>query len=65
MLPGSECAPIASLSEDVPVLCCGGLSKEYLVPGWRCGWIVIHDRYRKKHSLFPVIIHLTTGMGSN
>ncbi|KAG8236103.1 hypothetical protein J437_LFUL000465 [Ladona fulva] len=34
---------IGSLSEDVPILKCGGLTKRFLVPGWRMGWIVIHD----------------------
>jgi aspartate/methionine/tyrosine aminotransferase len=36
--------PIASLSVNVPVLSCGGLTKRFLVPGWRLGWITIHDR---------------------
>lgn len=26
------------------MLSCGGLTKRFLVPGWRQGWIVIHDR---------------------
>ena len=39
-----EYVPIASLTETVPVLSCGGLTKRYLVPGWRMGWITIHDR---------------------
>jgi len=36
--------PIASLSTEVPVLSIGGLAKQYCVPGWRVGWILIHDR---------------------
>jgi len=36
---------MASLSDDVPILACGGLTKRYLVPGWRLGWIVINDRH--------------------
>ena len=28
----------------MPVLSCGGLTKRYLVPGWRLGWIVLYDR---------------------
>lgn len=36
--------PIATLSAHVPILSCGGLTKKFLVPGWRMGWIVIHDR---------------------
>ena len=35
--------PAASLSTDVPVLTVGGLAKKWLVPGWRIGWILIHD----------------------
>ena len=34
---------MAALSHKVPILTIGGLSKQYLVPGWRVGWIVIHD----------------------
>ena len=41
---GQHTYPIASLSKNVPVLSCGGLAKKYLVPGWRVGWILIHDR---------------------
>merc|ERR1712045_177964 len=36
--------PMAKLSSNVPVLSCGGLTKRWLVPGWRLGWITIHDR---------------------
>ncbi|NXA54262.1 ATTY aminotransferase, partial [Nothocercus julius] len=36
--------PIATLSTSVPILSCGGLAKRWLVPGWRMGWILIHDR---------------------
>jgi Aminotransferase class I and II len=28
----------------VPILAVGGLAKRFLVPGWRLGWILIHDR---------------------
>ncbi|GAB1293645.1 Tyrosine aminotransferase [Apodemus speciosus] len=36
--------PLATLSTNVPILSCGGLAKRWLVPGWRLGWILIHDR---------------------
>lgn len=36
--------PLASLTETVPVLAVGGLAKRYLVPGWRVGWVLVHDR---------------------
>jgi alanine-synthesizing transaminase len=32
---------IAALAPDVPVLTLGGLSKAYLVPGWRVGWGIL------------------------
>lgn len=31
-------------SVDVPVLCVGGISKQFVVPGWRLGWVLVHDR---------------------
>lgn len=42
--PGIKYVSVSSLSQTVPVLSCGGLSKRFLVPGWRMGWIVIHNR---------------------
>lgn len=36
--------PLATLTETVPILAVGGLAKQFLVPGWRLGWILIHDR---------------------
>ncbi len=33
--------PIASLAPDVPVVTFNGLSKAYLVPGWRVGWAIV------------------------
>ena len=36
--------PIAEVSSQVPVLAIGGISKKYVAPGWRLGWVIIHDR---------------------
>jgi tyrosine aminotransferase len=41
---GNSFYPMASLTSTVPVLAVGGLAKKWLVPGWRVGWILIHDR---------------------
>lgn len=41
---GSKFTSISSISRDVPILTCGGLTKRFLVPGWRMGWVIIHDR---------------------
>lgn len=35
----------ANLGNHVPVITASGLAKQYLLPGWRVGWIVFHDRY--------------------
>ncbi|CAO1379127.1 unnamed protein product [Diamesa tonsa] len=44
VFPGVEYASISSLSKNVPILSCSGLSKRFLMPGIRMGWIVIHDK---------------------
>lgn len=44
VFPGNDFVPIASLTKTVPILTCGGLTKRFLVPGWRMGWISIHDK---------------------
>ncbi|KAH9502629.1 hypothetical protein Btru_073963 [Bulinus truncatus] len=41
---GQSYHSLASLSKDVPILSCSRLTKRFLVPGWRIGWIVINDR---------------------
>ena len=40
---GAEYVPLASLPSPVPVLTVSSISKKYLVPGWRLGWIVLKD----------------------
>lgn len=43
VFPGVECVAVSAVARTVPVLSCGGLTKRFLVPGWRMGWIVVHD----------------------
>lgn len=40
---GRPFVPLASQPSSVPVLSVGGVSKQFVVPGWRLGWITIHD----------------------
>jgi len=35
---------MSTLSENVPILTCGGISKTCLIPGLRLGWIIINDK---------------------
>ncbi|XP_070575350.1 tyrosine aminotransferase-like [Ptychodera flava] len=44
VFPGEKYYNLASLTTEVPILACGGLTKRYLCPGWRTGWIIVHDR---------------------
>ena len=44
VFPGNEFHSFASLSENVPILKCSGLTKRFLMPGVRMGWLVINDR---------------------
>lgn len=66
VFPGVECRAISALSTNVPVLSCGGLTKRFLVPGWRMGWIVIHDRNNVFDDIRKALFKLTTRtIGSN
>ncbi|KAH8275096.1 hypothetical protein KR018_011783 [Drosophila ironensis] len=47
VFPGSKHLAVSSLTAEVPVLSCGGLTKRFLVPGWRMGWIIVHDRKQR------------------
>jgi alanine-synthesizing transaminase len=41
ILGGEPHISIATLAPDVPVVTFGGLSKEYLAPGWRVAWGIV------------------------
>jgi alanine-synthesizing transaminase len=41
ILDGGEHISIAAVAPDVPVVTIGGLSKNYLAPGWRVGWGIV------------------------
>lgn len=40
---GSTFFAMAALTNNVPVLHVGGIAKQYLVPGWRMGWVIVTD----------------------
>ena len=31
------------VAKNTPVIHIGGISKRFMVPGWRCGWTIVHD----------------------
>lgn len=56
---GETFYPIASLTKTVPILTVGGIAKVYLSPGWRVGWILIHDRNELFKQVRPGLLKLT------
>lgn len=66
VFPGNEYHSISSLSRNVPVLSCGGLTKRFLVPGWRLGWIIVHDRHNALAEVRKGLVSLSSRiLGSN
>jgi len=66
VFPGTEYHSVSSLSKNVPVLTCGGTTKRFLVPGWRMGWIIIHDRHDALEEVRKGLISLSSRiLGSN
>uniref|UniRef100_A0A914KP02 Aminotransferase class I/classII domain-containing protein n=1 Tax=Meloidogyne incognita TaxID=6306 RepID=A0A914KP02_MELIC len=41
---GARFRPMTTSSPLVPIITCDGVGKRYLVPGWRLGWLIVHDR---------------------
>ncbi|KAI8922419.1 pyridoxal phosphate-dependent transferase [Powellomyces hirtus] len=56
---GHEFTPLANLTKTVPILTTSGLAKKYLVPGWRLGWILIHDRNGAFREIRKGLVNLT------
>ena len=58
--------PAAAATTAVPVLTVGGTAKEFMVPGWRLGWVALHDRQGVLREVWKGIHALTQlVMGSN
>eukprot|EP01006_Ploeotia_vitrea_P059791 TRINITY_DN74790_c0_g1_i1.p1 TRINITY_DN74790_c0_g1~~TRINITY_DN74790_c0_g1_i1.p1 ORF type:complete len:421 (+),score=228.41 TRINITY_DN74790_c0_g1_i1:64-1326(+) len=56
---GNTFHSINSLSDRVPVLTLGGLAKQFLVPGWRVGWVEIHDRQEQFKRIKPALMSMS------
>ncbi len=48
-------APMAALDVDAPIISLSGLSKGYLVPGWRTGWLAVGGGDRLKDVLAAIM----------
>lgn len=59
---------LSEVGEDIPILSVNGIAKQFVVPGWRVGWIVILDTTDGKlreikrglHSLSQIILGANT-----
>lgn len=58
VFPGTDYHPFASLSKNVPILTTSGLTKRFLIPGIRMGWLVVNDRGGKFNALRPALINI-------
>jgi len=59
MLLEGEMHHIAAFSNEVPVITYNGLSKNFLAPGWRVGWLAITDRIDVLSEYRQAILQLT------
>ncbi len=48
-------APLAALDADAPILSFGSLSKAYLAPGWRAGWMAIGSSPRLRDAIAAIM----------
>ncbi len=53
-------APIGSLAPDAPIISCSSLSKGYLAPGWRTGWLAV-GRHAQLDPVLAAIQKLADG----
>ena len=56
--PGAEHVSIATLAQDVPMITFNGLSKAYLVPGWRIGWAIATGPHEVLHPYLEAVHRL-------
>jgi alanine-synthesizing transaminase len=52
---GKQHISIASLNRDVPVITFSGMSKNYVVPGWRLGWGIASGNLKKMETYLEAV----------
>jgi alanine-synthesizing transaminase len=56
--PPEKHISIATLAQDVPIITFNGLSKAYLVPGWRIGWAIATGPRESLHHYLEAVHRL-------
>ena len=55
LLDNRKHTSFAKLNSEVPIITFGGLSKNYLVPGWRIGWGIVSGIHEKMKDFIEAI----------
>jgi tyrosine aminotransferase len=59
VFPGETFYSLPQLSDEVPMLLLGGMAKQFFAPGWRMGWIVVHNRQGRFNGLYESLQSLS------
>jgi tyrosine aminotransferase len=59
VFPGVKHHSMASLSKNVPIMTCSGLTKRFLLPGIRMGWLILNDRGDKLKNVRKGLINVS------
>ncbi len=51
---GQKFFSLAALSCATPIICVGGLAKQFLVPGYRLGWILLYDKHNRLRNVYNI-----------
>ena len=57
---GTRYTSFAEISDNVPIIHVGGLAKQFMIPGWRLGWLVLHDRHNRLSQVRKGLMDLST-----
>jgi tyrosine aminotransferase len=60
VFPGNEFYYMSELTDNVPILSCNAISKRFILPGWRFGWVAIHDPKNYLNKVIAGFNDLTT-----
>lgn len=56
---GVEFTRMASLAQKQTIVTCSGLAKRFMIPGWRVGWIALHDPEERGQKLRAAFFNLS------
>ncbi|KAL0490306.1 tyrosine aminotransferase [Acrasis kona] len=57
---GAKFTYFAEISDDVPIISINGIAKQYVVPGWRTGWLILYDKLNYLKELRDGLFRMTT-----